>query len=149
MIFGLLTLREACYIALFVYFGSGLLPDPDGPFDPGTPHFHAWLIAIVFEIPILVILRKTSSKGGEAHITAGIGGSRIFLFILMTGIFALRNRRYVWQSSVLDVERESLLGNGAASHPYTDLTASREPKSKPVGWVDYLYGFRRLFPYIW
>ncbi|KAG9230913.1 P-loop containing nucleoside triphosphate hydrolase protein [Amylocarpus encephaloides] len=143
----LLQAQLACYIALFVYFGSGLLPDPDGPFSPEYPQFHAWMVAISFEILTLVLSGMYTTYDRLATVLAAFSLLRLVLMVTMVGLFANQNRAR-WRLTAFDVEREALLGGDSITE--VNMTCKSPGfKGTPVGWLEYFYGFRRLFPYIW
>ncbi|TVY93794.1 ABC transporter, partial [Lachnellula willkommii] len=147
-----LEAKLASFIALAVFFGSGLLPDPDGPFKPGRPNYHAWLVAVAFEISLaLICSSKTASSSPLRVIASALGGLRILILLLMTAAFLYQERRRLQKDFGTDGERQSFIGNGngdSLNYGATKPSQSHAP-GRGRGWLAYFDGFRRLFPYIW
>ena len=132
-----------------VYFGVGLLPDPDGPFTPGIPNFHTWLVAIVFEILIVIVSNNSASSRKDIYITIGSGALRILLLLSMVTLFIIRQRKVRRYVSGTDSERQYLVEDSAFSRNYGVSAMQEKLAGQPVGWINYFYGFSKLFPYIW
>jgi hypothetical protein len=142
-------------LGVLLYFAAGLLPDPDGPFQPETQNWYTWILAIVFEILIIILAQlisygvKDSRQIGSAGIA--LGAFRVATLLVMSMVFILiGNRQQIALPSAAD-ETESLLINGATSSGYGSASAPK-PKTldaQSTGWLDYFVGFRKLFPYIW
>lgn len=147
----LLNDEQASLIAVAVYFGSGLLPDPDGPFAPGVPHFHTWLVAGIFETAILAANQALTKNFSPIVVIDGVlGGLRLLLLLSMIAVFGKQEYWNVWRRRFgTDAEREALLENGN-SHSKNGVTNESQKEKASVGdWLDYFHGFKRLFPYIW
>ncbi|KAH8585421.1 putative ABC heavy metal transporter [Bisporella sp. PMI_857] len=150
--FQFLQAKLASFVALAVFFGSGLLPDPDGPFKPGRPNCHAWLVAIAFEISLAIIDNIKAANPSQLWIIASIlGGLRILILLLMTAVFVYHEQRKLWKEFGTDEERESFASNRDGNSP--NYGAAKPPdiqgQARDGGWLAYFDGFRRLFPYIW
>ncbi|KAM6530257.1 hypothetical protein FALCPG4_008382 [Fusarium falciforme] len=149
----------ASHVGVLLYFFAGLLPDPEGPWSPGSAHCYAWLAGALLETVIAGIfyseksLLRSSSTFLDILIILGL--SRIAVFILMMGSLALREYKLrPPQPKSAPEERQSLLENGnGSSNNYGSVPQSAAPAKRTqvsgTGWLDYFAGFRVLFPYLW
>jgi ABC-type transport system involved in Fe-S cluster assembly fused permease/ATPase subunit len=143
----------AAHVGLLLFFLAGLLPDPDGPWSPTASNCHAWIAGAMLEGVIIALFRtqqryiKVDPKLRDALI--GLGIARIATLVVMIALVV--RRHYALRSSRLSStsgERQGLLenGNGHAA-PRAKGGKPRDPQSS--GWLDYIAGFRVLFPYLW
>lgn len=90
---------------------------------------------------------------------SALGLARVALLVLMVVIFALGNVQWTTKTPESEPEeRESLLRNGNAAaqdyqgtRPKVDISSgsSQRTQVSGTGWLDYLAGFKILFPYLW
>jgi ABC-type transport system involved in Fe-S cluster assembly fused permease/ATPase subunit len=143
----------AAHVGLLLFFLAGLLPDPDGPWSPTASNCHAWIAGAMLEGVIIALFGtqqryiKVDPKLRDALI--GLGIARIATLVVMIALVV--RRHYALRSSRLSStsgERQGLLenGNGHAA-PRAKGGKPRDPQSS--GWLDYIAGFRVLFPYLW
>ncbi|KAH6622681.1 P-loop containing nucleoside triphosphate hydrolase protein [Chaetomium tenue] len=143
----------AAHVGLLLLFLAGLLPNPDGPWSPTASNCHSWVAGAMLEGVIIALFGtqqryiKVQPKLRDALL--GLGIARIATFVVMIA-FVVR-RHYALRSSRLSSttgERQGLLenGNGHAA-PRGKGGKPRDPQSS--GWLDYIAGFRVLFPYLW
>ncbi|KAM0420478.1 hypothetical protein ACHAPT_011772 [Fusarium lateritium] len=153
----------ASYVGVLLYFLAGLLPDPEGPWSPGSAHCYAWLAGALVETVIAGVfsseksLLRSSSSFLDILIILGL--SRAAILILMMSSLILREYKLrPSEPSSAQEERQSLLENGnGSSRNYGGIQAHTPPSPAPAkrtqvsgtGWLDYFAGFRVLFPYLW
>ena len=147
--------RKASDIGVLLYFGAGLLPDPDTPFKPSESNYHTWLIAIIFEVSIIITTRASVLKHhGLTHLEASeaaLGCARVVMLSIMSVILVpirwTRSRKDQTNGS----ERQGLLENGEPTSKYDSFPPIHEKvtDAQSTGWLDYFVGFSALFPYIW
>ncbi|KAK4228720.1 P-loop containing nucleoside triphosphate hydrolase protein [Podospora fimiseda] len=138
----------AAHIGVLLYFLAGLLPNPDGPWSPTVSHCHAWISGLLFEAIIAAAFRTERGvidvPSKLLDILIGLGIARI---AILTVLIALVTRRqYALRSLSLEStpgERQSLLENGRGP------PAPKKRDAQDSGWLDYIAGFRILFPYLW
>jgi ATP-binding cassette, subfamily B, vacuolar membrane transporter HMT1/ACLQ len=146
---------QASLIGVLLYFAAGLLPDPDGPFEPSRSNFHSWLVAVVYEMSILVLTQfVVFSLNGHGRLEiseSGLGALRIILLLMMSAMFVASDRRQVWTKWNTGFEREGLISGADTAAAYGSVPSSKAAKvdAQATGWLDYFVGFRALFPYIW
>jgi hypothetical protein len=153
-------LAQASYVGVLLYYLAGLLPDPEGPWTPGTAHGTAWLTGALLEAVIAAVfaseqpsIRVTASFIDTLNLLAYV---RIAVLLLMMATLAVKKfqLRRINRAS-LPEERQSLLENGnGPSGNYNAVPASAPAPAKRTqvagsGWLDYFAGFRVLFPYLW
>lgn len=154
------TAYIASYLGVLLYFLGGLLPDPDGPWTPTAAHAIAWVAGIILEAVIAAVL---FSQQDRIHVASGLldnlfalSVARLVLLLFMVVVLVLRQRalkqpKHASSSS----EHQSLLENGEPANGYgsTPGNGPKAPPKKPdaqkSGWLDYIAGFRVLFPYLW
>ncbi|KAH6954357.1 hypothetical protein DER45DRAFT_540496 [Fusarium avenaceum] len=150
----------ASFVGVLLYFVAGLLPDPEGPWNPNGSHLSAWCVGALAEIVIAAVF---SSAEPRLRVSPGfvdtiniLGSARVFVLALMIGAFGLREYKLKsLEPKSVPEERQSLLenGNGAAesygSVPPTTPEPARRTQVSGTGWLDYFAGFRVLFPYLW
>lgn len=157
---------------MFLFFLAGLLPNPDGPWYPTVSHCHAWVTAVIVEAVIAAVLK---TEGPSIRISAALldalvalGVARILALLIMIAV--LVRRQYALRSSAstsTTEERQGLLENGQGppasyggahdhghGHGHGHGQVGKPPAGKPrdaqgSGWLDYIAGFRVLFPYLW
>lgn len=143
----------AAHVGLLLFFLAGLLPNPDGPWSPTASNCHAWIAGAMLEGVIISLFGtqqryiKVGPKLRDTLISLGI--ARIATLVVMIALVV--RRHYALRSSRLSStsgERQGLLenGNGHAA-PGAKDRKPRDPQSS--GWLDYIAGFRVLFPYLW
>lgn len=150
------TAYLASHTGVLLYFLAGLLPDPDGPWTPTTPHCIAWVVGVLLEV---VIASVFMSQQHRIHVPSrlldslfGLSLARVAILGIM--IVLLICRDYEWKHlGGSESERQSLLENGNGTNAYgTSNSKSNKKKARDAqsaGWFDYFAGFRVLFPYLW
>ena len=140
----------AAHVAVLLYFLAGLLPDPDGPWSPTVSHCHAWVAAASLEAvtATLFVTQRRFIDVPSSLLDAlfGLALARIVVLVAMIALFAWRQHalRLSLASSTTG-ERQGLLENGHV--PAGPANKRRDPQQ--TGWLDYIAGFRTLFPYLW
>ena len=142
----------AAHVAALLYFVAGLLPDPDGPWTPTISHCHAWVTAVAIEAVIATLFiterRFIDVPSNLLDALFGLGMARIIVFVAMIAL--LTWRQYAIRSSLASStagERQGLLENGNGRSPAGPPGKRRDAQDS--GWLDYIAGFRVLFPYLW
>ncbi|KAL6916356.1 hypothetical protein ACHAP8_007819 [Fusarium lateritium] len=149
----------ASFVGVLLYFLAGLLPDPEGPWNPNGAHLAAWCVAALAEIVIAAVLSAVEPQlrvsPDFVDTTNILGSARVFVLALMIGSFTLREYKLKsLQPKSLPEERQGLLenGNGNAEGYGSVPPSTAEPRRTQVsgtGWLDYFAGFKVLFPYLW
>ncbi|KAG9255603.1 uncharacterized protein F5Z01DRAFT_549427 [Emericellopsis atlantica] len=150
----------ASHVAVLLYFLAGLLPDPEGPWTPGSAHCWAWLIATLVEATTLGIFASVPEylrvPSSFIHAIDTLGSCRIVALLLMAATLIIRDYKLrPAEPPSVPEERESLLENGHASAesygsvPAKAPSAAKRTQVSGTGWLDYFAGFRVLFPYLW
>lgn len=136
-----------------------MLPDPEGPWTPGSAHCCAWVSGASLEV---VIASVFAFEGSVLRVSDQclellniLGLIRILAYVLMTVCLVVREyklRPVVPKSQ--PEERQSLLenGHGSSEHYGSVPKAKNEQRRTQVagtGWLEYFAGFRVLFPYLW
>ncbi|KAI1361443.1 hypothetical protein F5Y08DRAFT_314794 [Xylaria arbuscula] len=150
----------ASYVAVLLYFLTGLLPDPDGPWTPTIPHSFAWVVGVLVEAVIAAVFKSQSHligvPPGLLDRLFGLGIARIALFLAMISLVVRREYELKKAEPGTASERRPLLENGdgpmngyggtthAAKH---EVKKPRDPSKS--NWFDYFAGTRVLFPYLW
>jgi hypothetical protein len=153
------TAYIASHIGALLYFLGGLLPDPDGPWCPTVAHGIAWVFGILIEAVIVAVF---ASQQQRIHVPSdlidslvGLGVARLFLLMVMIAILARREYELKPKHTGSSSEHESLLENGDGVNGYGSTPANgpkappKKPDAQSTGWLDYIAGFRILFPYLW
>ncbi|KAK0735158.1 P-loop containing nucleoside triphosphate hydrolase protein [Lasiosphaeria miniovina] len=138
----------AAHVAVMLYFLAGLLPNPDGPWSPTASHCYSWLVGALLEAVIAALFGIQRSRIDAPpellDALAALGLARIAALVVMIAL--LVRRQYALRSSLASStpgERQGLLENGHAP-------ARPKPRdAQDSGWLDYIAGFRVLFPYLW
>ncbi|RFN52869.1 ATP-binding cassette, subfamily b [Fusarium flagelliforme] len=149
----------ASFVGVLLYFLAGLLPDPEGPWNPNGAHVSAWCVGALAEIVIAAVFSGVEPRlrvsPGFVDTLNVLGSARVLVLALMIGSFTLREYKLKsLEPKSLPEERQGLLENGngnAASYGSVPPTAA-EPRRTQVsgtGWLDYFAGFKVLFPYLW
>ncbi|CEI62388.1 Heavy metal tolerance protein [Fusarium venenatum] len=149
----------ASFVGVLLYFLAGLLPDPEGPWNPNGAHLAAWCVAALAEIVIAAVLSAVEPQlrvsPNFVDTTNLLGAARVFVLALMIGSFTLREYKLKsLQPKSVPEERQGLLenGNGNAEGYGSVPPSAAEPRRTQVsgtGWLDYFAGFKVLFPYLW
>ncbi|KAF2264633.1 ABC heavy metal transporter [Lojkania enalia] len=132
-----------CYIAVSLYFGAGLLPDPDGPFQPIAAHFGTWIYAFSAEVFLILTNQPFISDMKTAWLL--LSSLRIAALGCMCCIY-LWIKRGSLQAQTIETER--LLNSAMPKDTFYGAIPTSANQRKG-GWPEYLIGFRILFPYIW
>ena len=139
----------AAHVAVLLFFIAGLLPDPDGPWSPTISNCHAWIAGVLLEGLVVSLFFAQ-----QAHIDVsnqlldtlvGLGLARIATMLVMIAL--LVRRQYALRSLLLSStsgERQGLLENGQGSS-----SGPKKRDAQDSGWLDYIAGFKVLFPYLW
>ncbi|KAF2259678.1 P-loop containing nucleoside triphosphate hydrolase protein, partial [Lojkania enalia] len=131
-------------IGVGLFYLAGLLPDPDDPYSVSTVNFHMWLISLVYEI-LLFSLRVGHDIQAQKTSTALDALQRLFsacriaILLLLVVLYAATTRRGYNEIEEEEGEREALLGK----------KPSRAGDAQTTTWLDYLLGFKKLFPFLW
>lgn len=152
-----------------------MLPNPDGPWSPTYSHCHAWITAVLVEAVIAaVFVAERRAIGISNHILetlSGLGLARIITLAVMVALLVVRQLKLrSSEPESAPEEHQSLLENGHGStphygaanvqphahahgahapHPAIKPASGTPPGVQGTGWLDYLAGFRILFPYLW
>ncbi|KAF2106362.1 P-loop containing nucleoside triphosphate hydrolase protein [Lophiotrema nucula] len=141
----------ACQIALILFFGASILPDPDFPYQPTETQSHTWIAAIPFEITLATLLSRNVFATSPIN-----SGSAILLAICYCRIVCLSSAiLLLWiRRDKSDDPATSFLSESGLNHDYGTVQAASSdgPKLKDAqttGWLDYLVGFGKFLPFIW
>ncbi|KAH6646692.1 ABC transporter [Truncatella angustata] len=153
------TAYIAAHVGSLLYFLTGLLPDPDGPWTPTIAHGLAWVVGVLMESVIAGVFLSEQDHIGLAHdlldTFAGLGLVRVVLLLILIAVLASRHYQLKPKRTGSSDEHQSLLENGESTSGYgsTPANGAKRPPKKPdaqsTGWLDYIAGFRVLFPYLW
>ncbi|RGP81237.1 ATP-binding subfamily b [Fusarium longipes] len=149
----------ASFVSVLLYFLAGLLPDPEGPWNPNGAHLSAWCVAALAEIVISAVLSAVEPRlrvsSGFVDTINILGSARVFVLALMIGSFTLIEYKLkALEPKSLPEEQQGLLenGNGNTEGYGSVQPSAAEPRRTQVsgtGWLDYFAGFKVLFPYLW
>ena len=137
-----------------------IAPDPDGPYTISWSHSSIWILALVYELGLLVLFQNhqnhiRSKVFYSVQITLGVARSLILL-VLAIAYYVLQ--RYTTKHQGWECEeREQLMPNDQPlSTEYGSLKPNQQVNVQPrvedaqsLGWMDYFIGFRVLLPYLW
>ncbi|KAI0509095.1 hypothetical protein F5B22DRAFT_618425 [Xylaria bambusicola] len=150
----------ASYVAVLLYFLTGLLPDPDGPWTPSIPHSIAWGVGILVEAVIAAVFKSQyhliGAPSGLLDRLFGLAMARIALLLVMVSLVLRREYELRKAEPGTISERRPLLENGhgptngyggTAHTGKPDVKKPRDPSKS--NWFDYFAGTRVLFPYLW
>src|SRR3569833_2008335 len=139
----------AAHVAVLLYFLAGLLPDPDRPWSPTISHCHAWVAAASLEATTAALFvthrRFIDVPSSLLDALFGLAPARIAVLATMIALFAWR--QHALRSSLASStagERRCILETGPL--PAGPADKRRDPQQ--TGWLDYIAGFRALFPYL-
>ncbi|KAK0705469.1 ABC transporter [Lasiosphaeris hirsuta] len=142
----------AAHVGVLLFFLAGLLPDPDGPWSPTVSNCHSWIASALLEAVIAALFvterRYIEVPAGTLNTLVALGLARIFTLGVMIALVA--RRHYALQSrqpSSSAGERQGLLENGQNGQPAPRGGKPRDAQDS--SWLDYVAGFRVLFPYLW
>lgn len=108
----------------------------------------------------VIICRHSLEQTVFVHLSivgGALGGLRSLILCTMLAIF-ISTQYHVYQEEETDYsERESLRADGPVTYgeygtmnKNDEMGIKSDPKDlQPSGWLDYISGFRILFPYIW
>jgi len=140
----------AAYVGVLLYFLAGLLPDPSGPWTPRASHCHAWIAGAFAEAVVAALFITERSAidlpGPLLDKLFALGMARILTLVVMVALIV--RRHYAVRSLLSESttgERQGLLENGDAP----PIEGKKKPAARDTGWLDYIAGFRILFPYLW
>jgi len=149
---------QSSTLAVGLFYGAGLLPDPDVPYTPSTVQSYIWVISLCFETAWNVIgVRQCARKRcsivalDTLQITLSVSRPVILLTLLVT--FYASSRKV----EVVTGEDEALLneaiaynnGYGTSQNKLKRPVGFKQDDAQMVTWLDYLRGFHRLFPFLW
>jgi hypothetical protein len=155
--------NQASYVGVFLYLLAGLLPDPEGPWAPGISHCCGWIAASLMEVLIVAVIPHMQPQLRVSRdflqIVSVLGLVRVAILVLMVATFTFGSIRWTAeQPESGPEERQSLLQNGHGpgqnydgTRPKVDISSgsSQRTQVSGTGWLDYLAGFKILFPYLW
>ncbi|KAI0153152.1 hypothetical protein GGR57DRAFT_502890 [Xylariaceae sp. FL1272] len=151
----------ASYVAVLLYFLAGLLPDPDGPWNPTISHGYAWAAGVLFEAVIAAVFFARElpivTPPGLLDSLFGLGLARVSLFLVMITLLIRREYALRKEAKGTRPEQQSLLenGDGPVNGYSTIPSPAAKDEAKKVrdpsksNWFDYFAGTRVLFPYLW
>jgi ATP-binding cassette, subfamily B, vacuolar membrane transporter HMT1/ACLQ len=146
---------------VLLYFLTGLLPDPDGPWTPTISHCHAWVFGALLEAVLAVLfLTEKRSIHLPPHllkILSTFSLVRILVFTIMIVLVARRQYELKVVEQGSPSERRPLLEDGdtrdarfgSANGTAAGDKANKARDPQKAGWFDYFAGFQVLFPYLW
>uniref|UniRef100_A0A0D2YK28 ABC transmembrane type-1 domain-containing protein n=1 Tax=Fusarium oxysporum (strain Fo5176) TaxID=660025 RepID=A0A0D2YK28_FUSOF len=115
---------QASFVGVLLYYVAGLLPDPEGPWNPNSAHLSAWCVGALAEIVIAAALSAVEPKlrvsPGFVDTLNILGAARVLVLAFMIGALGLREyKTKALEPKSLPEERRGLLenGNGAADGP--------------------------------
>lgn len=149
-------------IGVGLFFFAGLLPDPDEPYTPANWNTHTWMVCVGFETVILSIafngFQGSLSNSPLDISQIGLSILRIFVLVVMLTVFWLPHAFGIGNLNTPE-ETEQLLGTGSNGRSDTGygtsqnrlkgVTSVRLGDAQTTTWLDYVVGFRKLFPFLW
>lgn len=159
-------MEQSSILAVLFFFIAGLAPDPDEAYHAEVSNMLTWVAACAFEIATLVFIylpnRYPGSELWRVYTTAALLSIiRVIILLLMIITYVILERPLYRGDAD---ETESLLGseyqnghaNGNASHesygstkPSTPQPTTKVFDPQSSTWLNYLAGFKHLFPFIW
>ena len=139
---------------------AGTAPDPDGPYTINWSYSSVWILALVYELGLLVLFQNFQNlfrpKVFESlQITLGVARSLILLSLTIAYYVLQRytTKNQDWECG----EQERLMPKSQPpSTEYGSLKPNQQVNFQPniedaqsLGWMDYFIGFRVLLPYLW
>lgn len=153
------TAYIASHIGTLLYFLTGLLPDPDGPWSPSVAHGIAWVVGVLMEAVIAGVFQSQQERIGVPnkilYTLSTMGMIRLVLLIVMIAVLTRRQHELKPKHTGSSEEHQSLLENGDGANGYGSTPSNgakqlaKKPDAQSTGWLDYIAGFRILFPYLW
>jgi ATP-binding cassette, subfamily B, vacuolar membrane transporter HMT1/ACLQ len=142
---------------------AGLLPDPDVSYTPFDWNFYLWVVSLLFEVAFLALfVRRRDGPFGRSALDISqitLSGLRILILVAMTAIYWLPLRSANTDVTNTPEETERLLNGDVASNRKIGYgsTPDRskgvlEPRvgdAQTTTWLDYVVGFKKLFPFLW
>jgi len=142
---------QASQIAILLFYIASILPDPDLPYRPSESNLYTWLVSIIFETTFAILGTLTASHAKENDVlnyaVLAICYLRIGTLSAISVLFFARPRNWINPAfpGLVDVEQSASYGTWEPS--MKAKTGAGDAQS--TGWLDYLVGFGKLFPYVW
>jgi ATP-binding cassette, subfamily B, vacuolar membrane transporter HMT1/ACLQ len=153
---------KASAIALFLFFIAMLLPDPDLPYNPGSPNYHAWVTNLIFEVTLIAILSRKigfqDEKADKISVQLVLQSLKTVILLVMSILYKISCSKPSYTSEAEDAERRQLLGSGSSDALGNGTIENGIRRNKPAPtatdaqsttWLDYLIAFKTLFRYVW
>lgn len=151
-------------IGVWLFYGVGLLPDPDSSYTMSSAQQLMWLVSLMFEIAFLAAgVRSLPDKQHLRDTVAALSVSqatfnvlRLLLLFLSLVFYWASSRTKPKERTLNEEETQSLINgssqNGAAygtnGRP-KDKVAKKGGDAQTGNWINYLLGFKKLFPFLW
>ncbi|KAI0517011.1 heavy metal tolerance protein [Xylaria bambusicola] len=145
--------------AVAAFYAARLLPDPDQAFTFTQVDLHTWLLSLLAELILLLyhhfgshrrVLPPLVFEWGMSFIV--LGSVRILVLLVLIGLSWITTQRIPDSSHFGDDPTQPLLrkdraitGSGHARH----YGAKKPNDAQNTSWTDYLFGFGKLFPFLW
>lgn len=151
------TAYLSSHVGVLLYFLAGLLPDPDGPWNPTTSHCYAWIVGLLVEVVVASVFMSQQHQIHESlgllDSLFGLSLARIVILVIMIALLICREHDPKGPKQGSESEQQSLLENGNSPNSYGSNGSNQKSKklrdAQSAGWFDYFAGFRVLFPYLW
>mgnify|MGYP005989334297 CR=1 FL=1 len=151
-------------IGVWLFYGVGLLPDPDSSYTMSSAQQLMWLISLVFEIAFVAPGIRSLPDRQHQHDTvvalsiseATFNVLRILLLFLSLALCWVFSRSTPKERTLNEEETQSLINGGAENG--AAYGTNGQPQDKPAkksgdaqtgNWINYLLGFKKLFPFLW
>jgi ATP-binding cassette, subfamily B, vacuolar membrane transporter HMT1/ACLQ len=160
----MLNLKQSAILAVDLFYLAGLLPDPDIPYTTNEWNIHIWCISLLFEILQLALFAarvRTPFLSPPIDATqVAMAALRVVLLLAMISISWFTGPKIETDTTTSPAEAESLLRNGepvppqsisygAVSKKFQAVKITQVNDAQQTTWLDYVVGFRKLFPYLW
>lgn len=148
-----------------LFYLAGLLPDPDETYTVNLVNRNMWIMSAFYEIAWLAhgwtVLTTNSNAGNVWHTAlAVVAVVRVLVLLCMSVLFVgIYHWRSWGQSSPDGGERQNLIGDGSPTYGTTNYSngsigaKASSPKragdAQTTTWLDYVIGFKSLFPFLW
>lgn len=151
-------------IGVWLFYGVGLLPDPDSSYTMSSAQQLMWLISLVFETAFLAPGVHSLPDRKHLHNTvvalsiseATFNVLRVILLLLSLVLYLVFSRSTAKERTLNEEETHSLINGGAENG--AAYGTNGQPRDKPVkkggdaqtgNWINYVLGFKKLFPFLW
>lgn len=129
---------------------AGLLPDPEGCFQPTSSHCHAWMTAVIFEILITAVAGRPQHDAIDVvRWTAEMTKTLVLSSMCIVYSFPDHKTHDVDEETTGLIESSNNVTYGSINEVGTAAKSMELFSASDGGWLSYFVGFRVLFPYIW